>query len=143
MKTDTIAAVATGMSNGGISIVRISGEDAFDIIDRIYRSKSGKKILSEQQSHTVHYGYIYDGEKLIDEVLVVIMKAPNTYTREHVVEINCHGGITVTRKVLETVIKYGARTAEPGEFTKRAFLNGRLDLSQAEAVIDVINAKNS
>ena len=131
------------MSNGGISIVRISGEDAFDIIDRIYRSKSGKKILSEQQSHTVHYGYIYDGEKLIDEVLVVIMKAPNTYTREHVVEINCHGGITVTRKVLETVIKYGARTAEPGEFTKRAFLNGRLDLSQAEAVIDVINAKNS
>ena len=143
MKTDTIAAVATGMSNGGISIVRISGEDAFDIIDRIYRSKSGKKILSEQQSHTVHYGYIYDGEKLIDEVLVVIMKAPNTYTREHVVEINCHGGITVTRKVLETVIKYGARTAEPGEFTKRAFLNGLLDLSQAEAVIDVINAKNS
>ena len=143
MKTDTIAAVATGMSNGGISIVRISGEDAFDIIDRIYRSKSGKKILSEQQSHTVHYGYIYDGEKLIDEVLGVIMKAPNTYTREHVVEINCHGGITVTRKVLETVIKYGARTAEPGEFTKRAFLNGRLDLSQAEAVIDVINAKNS
>ncbi len=143
MKTDTIAAVATGMSNGGISIVRISGEDAFDIIDRIYRSKSGKKILFEQQSHTVHYGYIYDGEKLIDEVLVVIMKAPNTYTREHVVEINCHGGITVTRKVLETVIKYGARTAEPGEFTKRAFLNGRLDLSQAEAVIDVINAKNS
>lgn len=143
MKTDTIAAVATGMSNGGISIIRISGEDAFDIIDRIYRSKSGKKILSEQQSHTVHYGYIYDGEKLIDEVLVVIMKAPNTYTREHVVEINCHGGITVTRKVLETVIKYGARTAEPGEFTKRAFLNGRLDLSQAEAVIDVINAKNS
>ena len=100
MKTDTIAAVATGMSNGGISIVRISGEDAFDIIDRIYRSKSGKKILSEQQSHTVHYGYIYDGEKLIDEVLVVIMKAPNTYTREHVVEINFHGGITVTRKVL-------------------------------------------
>lgn len=143
MKTDTIAAVATGMSNGGISIVRISGEDAFDIIDRIYRSKSGKKILSEQQSHTVHYGYIYDGEKLIDEVLVVIMKAPNTYTREHVVEINCHGGVTVTRKVLETVIKYGARTAGPGEFTKRAFLNGRLDLSQAEAVIDVINAKNS
>ncbi len=143
MKTDTIAAVATGMSNGGISIVRISGEDAFDIIDRIYRSKSGKKMLSEQQSHTVHYGYIYDGEKLIDEVLIVIMKAPNTYTREHVVEINCHGGVTVTRKVLETVIKYGARTAEPGEFTKRAFLNGRLDLSQAEAVIDVINAKNS
>lgn len=143
MKTDTIAAVATGMSNAGISIVRISGEDAFAIIDKIYRSKSGKKIISQQESHTIHYGYIYDGEELVDEVLVAVMKAPNTYTRENVIEINCHGGITVTRKVLETVIKYGARTAEPGEFTKRAFLNGRLDLSQAEAVIDVINAKNA
>lgn len=143
MKTDTIAAIATGMSNGGISIVRISGEDSLDIIDKIYRSKSGKKILSKQESHTVHYGYIYDGDTLIDEVLVVLMKAPNSYTRENVVEINCHGGIMVTRKVLETVIKYGARTAEPGEFTKRAFLNGRIDLSQAEAVIDVINAKNT
>lgn len=143
MKTDTIAAIATGMSNGGISIVRISGEDAFAIIDKIYRSKSGKKIISQQESHTIHYGYIYDGEELVDEVLVAVMKAPNTYTRENVIEINCHGGITVTRKVLETVIKYGARTAEPGEFTKRAFLNGRLDLSQAEAVIDVINAKNA
>lgn len=143
MKTDTIAAIATGMSNGGISIVRISGEDAFAIIDKIYRSKSGKKIISQQESHTIHYGYIYDGEELVDEVLLAVMKAPNTYTRENVIEINCHGGITVTRKVLETVIKYGARTAEPGEFTKRAFLNGRLDLSQAEAVIDVINAKNA
>lgn len=143
MKTDTIAAIATGMSNGGISIVRISGADSLAIADRIYRSKSGNKVLSRQQSHTVHYGYIYDGDTLIDEVLVVLMKAPNSYTRENVVEINCHGGITVTRKVLETVIKYGARTAEPGEFTKRAFLNGRIDLSQAEAVIDVINAKNS
>jgi len=143
MKTDTIAAIATGMSNGGISIVRISGEDSLAIADRIYRSKSGNKVLSRQQSHTVHYGYIYDGDILIDEVLVVLMKAPNSYTRENVVEINCHGGIMVTRKVLETVIKYGARTAEPGEFTKRAFLNGRIDLSQAEAVIDVINAKNS
>lgn len=143
MKTDTIAAIATGMSNGGISIVRISGEDSLAIADRIYRSKSGNKVLSRQQSHTVHYGYIYDGDTLIDEVLVVLMKAPNSYTRENVVEINCHGGIMVTRKVLETVIKYGARTAEPGEFTKRAFLNGRIDLSQAEAVIDVINAKNS
>lgn len=143
MKTDTIAAIATGMSNGGISIVRISGEDSLAIADKIYRSKSGRKALSKQQSHTVHYGYIYDGGTLIDEVLVVVMKAPNSYTRENVVEINCHGGIMVTRKVLETVIKYGARTAEPGEFTKRAFLNGRIDLSQAEAVIDVINAKNS
>lgn len=143
MKTDTIAAIATGMSNGGISIVRISGADSLVIADRIYRSKSGNKVLSRQQSHTVHYGYIYDGDTLIDEVLVVLMKAPNSYTRENVVEINCHGGVMVTRKVLETVIKYGARTAEPGEFTKRAFLNGRIDLSQAEAVIDVINAKNS
>lgn len=143
MKKDTIAAIATGMSNGGISIVRVSGEDSLAIIDRIYRSKSGKKIISQQASHTVHYGYIYDGEQMIDEVLVVIMKGPNSYTREDVVEINCHGGIMVTRKVLETVIKYGARTAEPGEFTKRAFLNGRIDLSQAEAVIDVINAKNT
>lgn len=143
MKKDTIAAIATGMSNGGISIVRVSGEDSLAIIDRIYRSKSGKKIISQQASHTVHYGYIYDGEQMIDEVLVVMMKGPNSYTREDVVEINCHGGIMVTRKVLETVIKYGARTAEPGEFTKRAFLNGRIDLSQAEAVIDVINAKNT
>lgn len=143
MKTGTIAAIATGMSNGGISIVRISGEDSLTIADKIYRSKSGEKVLSRQESHTVHYGYIYDGDTLIDEVLVVVMKAPNSYTRENVVEINCHGGIMVTRKVLETVIKYGARTAEPGEFTKRAFLNGRIDLSQAEAVIDVINAKNS
>lgn len=143
MKKDTIAAIATGMSNGGISIVRVSGEDSLEIIDRIYRSKSGKKMISQQASHTVHYGYIYDGEQMIDEVLVVVMKGPNSYTREDVVEINCHGGIMVTRKVLETVIKYGARTAEPGEFTKRAFLNGRIDLSQAEAVIDVINAKNT
>lgn len=142
MKLDTITAVATGMSNAGISIVRISGEEAFFVIDKIYRSKSGKKKLSQQSSHTVHYGYIFDGEQMIDEVLVVIMRAPNSYTREDVVEINCHGGMMVTRKVLETVVKYGARIAEPGEFTKRAFLNGRIDLSQAEAVIDVIQAKN-
>ena len=142
MKTDTIAAVATGMSNGGISIVRISGEHALKIADSIYQSKSGKKRLSEQDSHTVHYGYIVDDGTLIDEVLVTIMRGPNSYTREDVVEISCHGGVVVTRKVLETVIKHGARTAEPGEFTKRAFLNGRIDLSQAEAVIDVINAKN-
>ena len=142
MKSDTIAAIATGMSNAGISIVRISGNEAFSVIDKIYRSKSGKKKLSKQESHTVHYGYIFDGEQMIDEVLVIIMNGPNSYTKEDVVEINCHGGMMVTRKVLETVIKYGARVAEPGEFTKRAFLNGRIDLSQAEAVIDVIQAKN-
>lgn len=142
MKSDTIAAIATGMSNAGISIVRISGDEAFSVIDKIYRSKSGKKKLSKQESHTVHYGYIFDGEQMVDEVLVIIMKGPNSYTKEDVVEINSHGGMIVTRKVLETVIKYGARVAEPGEFTKRAFLNGRIDLSQAEAVIDVIQAKN-
>ena len=142
MKSDTIAAIATGMSNAGISIVRISGDEAFSLIDKIYRSKNGKKKLSGQASHTVHYGYIFDGDQVIDEVLVVIMKGPNSYTREDVVEINCHGGMMVTRKVLETAVKYDARVAEPGEFTKRAFLNGRIDLSQAEAVIDVIQAKN-
>ncbi|BBF44604.1 GTPase and tRNA-U34 5-formylation enzyme TrmE [Lachnospiraceae bacterium KM106-2] len=142
LKTDTIAAIATAISNAGISIIRISGEEAFTIIDKIYKSPKGNKKLSEQSSHTAHYGYIVDGEEVIDEVIVLIMKAPSTYTREDVVEINCHGGMIVTKKVLETVFKYGARPADPGEFTKRAFLNGRIDLSQAEAVIDVINAKN-
>ena len=98
--------------------------------------------MSKEPSHTIHYGYIYDGDDMIDEVMVVLMRAPRTYTKEDVVEIDCHGGIVVTKKVLETVIKYGARVADPGEFTKRAFLNGRIDLSQAEAVIDILNAKN-
>ncbi|MDF2544024.1 MAG: mnmE [Herbinix sp.] len=142
MITETIAAIATGLSNGGISIIRISGDAALSIIDQIYRSKSGKKVLSKEQSHTIHYGFIYDNNQLIDEVMVSIMKAPNSYTKEDVVEINCHGGIIVTRKILETVLKNGARIAEPGEFTKRAFLNGRIDLSQAEAVCDIIQAKN-
>lgn len=142
VKTDTIAAIATGMSNAGISIVRISGNNAFDIIDQIYQSKSGKKKLSNEKSHTLHYGYIMDEGQMVDEVMVAIMRAPSTYTREDTVEINCHGGIVVTRKILETVLKNGARIAEPGEFTKRAFLNGRIDLSQAEAVSDIIHAKN-
>lgn len=142
VETETIAAIATGLSNAGISIVRISGNDSLKIIDRIYKSKSGIKLLSSVDSHTIHYGYIIDDGQLIDEVMVVIMKAPSTYTREDIVEINCHGGIIVTRKILETVLKYGARIAEPGEFTKRAFLNGRIDLSQAEAVCDIIHAKN-
>ena len=142
MKTDTIAAIATAMTNSGIGIVRISGEDACSIIDKIYCSKSGKKKLSAVPSHTVHYGYICDGEKIIDEVMVLIMKGPHSYTAEDTVEIDCHGGTLVMKRILETVIKYGARPAEPGEFTKRAFLNGRIDLSQAESVIDVINAKN-
>lgn len=142
MRTDTIAAIATAMTNSGIGIVRISGEEAFTVIDKIYRSKKGDKKLSQEKSHTIHYGYICDGEKVIDEVMVLIMKAPNSYTTEDTVEIDCHGGTLVMKRILETVIKYGARPAEPGEFTKRAFLNGRIDLSQAESVIDVINAKN-
>ena len=130
------------MSSGGISIVRMSGKDAIETADKIFVSKNGKK-LSEASSHTVHYGNIVDEDgNIIDEVLVIVMRAPNTYTREDVVGIDCHGGILVTRKVLEAAIKAGAKPAEPGEFTKRAFLNGRIDLSQAEAVIDVINSKN-
>lgn len=139
---ETIAAISTStMSNGGISIVRVSGADAVEIVDKIFKAKNNKKLI-EAKSHTVHYGNIYNGEELIDEVLAIVMKAPNTYTRENIVEIDCHGGILVTRKVLEAVIGAGARPAEPGEFTKRAFLNGRIDLSQAEAVIDVINSRN-
>lgn len=142
MNTNTIAAIATAVSPAGLSVIRISGEDAFSIIDKIYRSKSGHKKLSEQPSHTIHYGYIYDGEEMIDEVLVLLMRAPKTFTTEDTVEIDCHGGVLVTRKILDTVVKYGASLAQPGEFTKRAFLNGRMDLSEAEAVLDVIHAKN-
>lgn len=142
MKSDTIAAIATAMTPSGIGIIRISGDDSFELIDKIYKSKSGKKLLSQCDSHTVHYGFIYDGDEKIDEVMVLIMRAPNTYTREDTIEIDCHGGVFVMKRILETVIRYGARPAEPGEFTKRAFLNGRIDLSQAESVIDVINSKN-
>lgn len=142
MKTDTIAAIANGVGSGGISIIRISGENALSTIDKIYQSKNKNKVLSKQKSHTIHYGYIVEGKDIIDEVMVTIMRAPSTYTREDVVEINCHGGIVVTKKILETVLKQGVRLAEPGEFTKRAFMNGRIDLSQAEAVCDIINAKN-
>lgn len=142
MRNETIAAIATAMTNSGISIVRISGNEAIEIADKIYTSPKGKKSLAKVDTHTVHYGYIKDGDEVIDEVMVLVMRAPNTYTREDTVEIDCHGGVLVTKRILETVIKYGARPAEPGEFTKRAFLNGRIDLSQAESVIDVINAKN-
>ena len=142
MKSDTIAAIATAMSPSGIGIIRISGDDALEVIDRIYRGKNKDKKISRCQTHTIHYGYIYDGDEKIDEVMVLLMKAPNTYTREDTIEIDCHGGVYVMKRVLETVIKNGARPAEPGEFTKRAFFNGRIDLSQAESVIDVINSKN-
>ena len=142
MIRDTIAAISTGMTASGIGKVRLSGDDAIEIADRIYRSPKADKSLKNVKSHTIHYGYIYDGSHMVDEVLLLIMKAPNSYTREDVVEIDCHGGVVVMKKILETAIKYGARPAEPGEFTKRAFLNGRIDLSQAEAVIDIINSRN-
>ena len=139
MKKDTIAAISTGMTNSGIGIVRICGDEAFAIADRIY---SGKNKISEAESHTIHYGHIKDGVETIDEVLVMVMKGPGTFTGEDTVEINCHGGTFVVKRVLETVLKNGARAAEPGEFTKRSFLNGKRDLSQAEAVIDLINSEN-
>ena len=140
---DTIAAIATAMSPAGISIIRISGPDAFAVTDRIFCSAGKKKKkISDAKSHTIHYGTIIDGETVIDEVLVMVMRGPHSYTAEDTAEIDCHGGILVTKRILETVLKNGARAAEPGEFTKRAFLNGRLDLSQAEAVADLIRAKN-
>ncbi|MCI8860819.1 MAG: tRNA uridine-5-carboxymethylaminomethyl(34) synthesis GTPase MnmE [Lachnospiraceae bacterium] len=142
MKGDTIAAIASAITNSGIGIVRISGQESLSIIDQIYQSKNGNKKLSEVTSHTIHYGYICDQGKVIDEVMVLIMRAPNSYTTEDTVEIDCHGGSLVMKRILETVIKYGARPAEAGEFTKRAFLNGRIDLSQAESVMDLIQAKN-
>ena len=141
MKTDTIAAIATAMSSSGIGIVRISGEEAVLVADRIFEMKNHKK-LSEMPTHTIHYGHIHDEDEVIDEVMVILMRGPKSYTREDTVEIDCHGGVYVMKRILETVIRHGARPAEPGEFTKRAFLNGRIDLSQAESVIDVIYSKN-
>ena len=138
---DTIAAVSTGISPGGIGIVRISGPDAVRCADRLFESRSGKR-LSEAESHTIHYGTIVENGEMLDEVLVSVMRAPGTYTREDVVEINCHGGIFVLQKVLQAVLRTGVRPAQPGEFTKRAFLNGRIDLTQAEAVMDLISADN-
>ena len=141
MKRETIAAIATAMSNSGIGIIRISGPEAFDVADKIFIRKSGRS-LKEEKANTIHYGFIQDGEDRLDEVLVMVMKAPHSYTAEDTVEIDCHGGVFMVKKILELVIRSGARAAEPGEFTKRAFLNGRIDLSQAEAVMDVIQAKN-
>mgnify|MGYP000432520739 FL=1 len=139
---DTIAAIATASGNSGIGIIRVSGDEAIEIVDKIFKSVNSDKKLVNVKSHTINYGHIVDNDKVIDEVLVSVMNGPHSYTGEDVVEINCHGGMIVIRKILEIVLKNGARTAEPGEFTKRAFLNGRMDLSQAEAVMDVINAKN-
>lgn len=137
----TIAAISTAMSNSGIGIVRMSGPKAFEIADQIYRGKNNKK-LSSQKSHTIHYGYIVENGETVDEVLVMLMRGPHSYTGEDTVEINCHGGVYVVKRILEILILRGARPAEPGEFTKRAFLNGRMDLSQAEAVGDLITAQN-
>lgn len=142
MKRDTIAAIATSMSNSGIGIIRVSGDDSIDIVDCIYRDKNNNRVLKEYKKNTIHYGFIYEGEELTDEVMVSVMKKPHSFTAEDTVEINCHGGVLVMKRILELVIKNGARLAEPGEFTKRAFLNGRIDLSEAEAVMDVISSKN-
>ena len=141
IKTETIAAIATSLSDSGISIIRISGEDAVAISDRVFQSKSGKKI-SEFKSHTIHYGHIIHQNEIVDEVMVSFMKSPNSYTTEDTVEINCHGGVFITKKVLHLILQNGARLAMPGEFTKRAFLNGRIDLSKAEAIMDIIHADN-
>lgn len=137
----TVAAISTAMSNSGIGIVRMTGNESFEIADRVYSGKNDK-LLVKQKSHTIHYGYIKDGEEIIDEVLVMLMRGPHSFTGEDTIEINCHGGIYVVKRILETLIKYGAHPAQPGEFTKRAFLNGRIDLSQAEAVGDLISAQN-
>lgn len=138
---DTIAAISTAVSDAGIGIVRVSGPEAFLIADKVYRGKKDK-LLSKQQTHTIHYGYVMDGECMIDEVLVMLMRGPRSYTGEDTVEINCHGGVYVVKRILELLIERGARPAEPGEFTKRAFLNGKIDLSQAEAVGDLISSRN-
>lgn len=142
IKTDTIAAIATAVSDSGIGIIRVSGENAIEIVDKIYQSKNRKKRLCEVKTHTIHYGFIFDGDTLIDEVMVAVLYAPNTYTRENTVEIDCHGGILVMNQILDVLLRKGCRLAEPGEFTKRAFLNGRIDLSKAEAVMDIIHSKN-
>lgn len=143
MKTDTIAAIATAMSDSGIGIIRISGEEAVMIAHSIFINKKKEKCLNTYPSHTIHYGFIIDDdENIVDEVMVSVMKKPFSYTAEDTVEINCHGGIFIMQKIMDIVIKAGARTAQPGEFTKRAFLNGRIDLSRAEAVMDIIQSKN-
>lgn len=143
MEFDTIAAISTSLNEGGIGIIRVSGDNSLNVVNKIFKNKNGVASLLTYKSHTIHYGFIYDNENVIDEVMVSVMKAPNTFTRDDVVEINCHGGILVCKRILETVINNGARLAEPGEFTKRAFLNGRIDLSKAEAVMDIISSKNS
>lgn len=148
---ETIAAIATGLTESGIGIIRISGKDAIEIGNRLFRSPSGKSILKDVESHTLHYGFVIENEEenkshwkdyVIDEVMAAVMKAPKSFTGEDTVEIQCHGGVFVMQKILMSVLSAGARLAEPGEFTKRAFLNGRIDLTKAEAVMDVIHSQN-
>lgn len=138
---DTIAMIATAMSDAGIGIIRVSGKDAIKIVKKIFRPQK-RKDLEKVDSYTAHYGIIYDGGQMLDECIVLVMRGPHSYTAEDVVEIQCHGGVVLLKKILELVFRMGARPAEPGEFTKRAFLNGRLDLSQAEAVMDLIHSQN-
>ena len=142
MEFDTIAAISTPMGEGAIAIVRLSGDEAVQIADKIFKSPSGKKLI-EVPTHTIHYGHLIDPDtdEIVEEVMLSLMRGPKTFTREDVVEINCHGGLVSVNRVLQLVLRKGARLAEPGEFTKRAFLNGRIDLSQAEAVMDLIRAK--
>ena len=143
MKTDTIAAISTAINESGIGIIRVSGEESISIVHSVFVNKNNIKCLDSYDSHTIHYGFIIDeNQNIVDEVMVSIMKSPYSYTTEDTVEINCHGGILMMRKIMDIVINAGARTAQPGEFTKRAFLNGRIDLSKAEAVMDIINSKN-
>ena len=143
-KKDTIAAIATGLTDSGIGIVRISGENAVETGNLIFRAPSGKQILDSAVSHMLYYGFAYDADNdfIIDEVMAVVMRSPRSFTGEDTVEIQCHGGVLVMKKILETALKSGARLADPGEFTRRAFLNGRIDLARAEAVMDVIRAQN-
>lgn len=142
MKKDTIAAIATAMSNSGIGIIRVSGNESIEIVDHVYRDKNHNKILKNYKTNTIHYGFIIDDNEILDEVMVSVFKKPNSFTTEDTVEINCHGGILIMNRIIDLVIRNGARLAEPGEFTKRAFLNGRIDLSEAEAVMDVISSEN-
>ena len=137
--SDTICAIATSLNSSGIGIIRVSGEKSISIVDSIFR---GKNKLVDCDTHTIQYGHIYDNENIVDEVLVMIMKAPRSYTTEDVIEIDCHGGILVLKKVLSLLVNAGARIAEPGEFTKRAFLNGRIDLSEAESIMDLISSNS-
>ena len=143
MFNDTICAIATAPSNSGISIIRVSGDKSVSVVDSIFVNPNYKHILTSMESHTISYGFLLDGEEIVDEVLVSYFKGPKSFTAEDTVEINCHGGVFVTNRILNLVIKSGARLAEPGEFTKRAFLNGRIDLSKAEAVMDVISSSSN